>query len=164
MLPPIGERRVDAPVDESGSDDVTTPREPSPEPATEFRQRSNTRDLVALYGARAEANRIDLRPLIEERRERRPTEAVRIAAAPMRAKPRKVGRGTAEHRDAVRRDRATATTTGSGRRGDHIESWKVWRRWQPSVGAAKLVEKMGAAVRGAASPRRRARRVVQGRA
>lgn len=173
MLPPIGERRADAPGDEPGGEVTPSPPLP-PEPNVEAtpaaRQRlPNTRDLVALYAARADANAIDLRPLIDERRERRPTEAAPVVVRLLSIKPRPVGRGTAEHRDAVRRARATTgTAKAPGTGGDRMASPKVWRRWLPTVGVSKLATLVGTTVRGFAGPRKRsrprARRVVQGRA
>ena len=80
MLPPLGERRVESFDEEpSGEDAASSPPEENPDPVSDERRReSRTRDLVALYAVRAEANGIDLRPLIDERRERRPTEAATV--------------------------------------------------------------------------------------
>jgi hypothetical protein len=171
MLPPIGERRLDTLDEEpSGNDDASSPPAATPDPAPEARRRPpRTRDLVALYAVRAEANGIDLRPLIDERRERRPTEAPPIVAIFPTTTPTPVGRGTAEHRDAVRRARAIAATSGpSHASAGRSNARQVWRRWRPTAGLAKLAMLIGGATPDGMEPSKRpgprARRVVQGRA
>lgn len=172
MLPPIVERRVEAPGDEPAGEAL--PSQPPPEPIaaappTARGRRRGAGDLIALYAARAEATAIDLRPLIDERRERRPTEAAPVTLTGPAVKPRPIGRGTAEHRDAVRRARVdTAPPAPRRARDNHPQVPKVWRRWLPTAGLAKIAALVGTTVRGLTGPRKRgrprARRVVQGRA
>ena len=169
MLPPSGARRVETVEAQPGRDDVPSPPVQADVPPEEQRRRPRAYDLVALYAVRAEANGIDLRPLVDERRERRPTEAAAVVVALPAATPRPVGRGTAEHRDAVRHARAIGAVVATSRAGgDLAGSLKAWRRWLPSFGVAKLAKLVGAARRDATGPskraRPRARRVVQGRA
>jgi hypothetical protein len=170
MLPPIGERRVDAPEDEPGRDAVTPPAEPTAKGTPGARaQTPTTRDLVALYAARADATAVDLRPLIDARRERRATAVAPVFRSLPAVKPRPVGRGTAEHRNAVRAAGATNRPAAPRRvSGDRIATRTAWRRWLPTVGVAKLAMLVSATIRGVAGPRKRgrprARRAVQGRA
>ena len=170
MLPPIGERRIDASGDEPGHDAVAPPPEPTADATQRARPRPPiARDLVALYAARADATGIDVRPLIDERRERRSTEVAPVARVLPSVTPQRVGRGTVEHRDAVRGARPSSRSAASRRAsGNQTATRKAWRQWLPTAGVGKLATLVSATIRGVAGPRKRgrprARRVVQGRA